>query len=464
MASQLRAATVRNDAIDDIVTRELKRQFSPGIGLAVVKDGRIVKVKGYGFSNVELRALAGPGTLFQTASVGKQFTAALVMLLVRDGKVQLDDSISTYLPEAPPAWHGITVRHLLTHTSGLVDNDPAIDFRRDYTEQELLSSASKTQLQCKPGAAHQYSNLGYQVLGFICTRVGGRFWGDQLRDRVFVPLGMHTARVMSERDIIPGRAAGYDRYDGVLENQSWVAPSLNTTADGSCYVSASDMARWALTLGQDVVLTQAEWQTIWTPGRLDDGTSVNYGFGWALFRDAGYRLMRHRGDWQGFTSHIAHVPEGALTVVVLMNRARGQPHVIADKILAHYMPALRKPAIRTPANRVLQGTPMFVRRAMNDWKATVVLTAVEPGLLTATLVLPAGMQQFKVGDVDWKLVDLGARFDEAVVKLGQTKTLEAKGEDLFLDVQETGTFLFELDLRGPSAPRLTVRAFASPSR
>lgn len=291
-----------------------------------------------------------------------------------------------------------------------------------------------------------------------CARAwaGGRFWGEQLRERVFVPLGMTTARVISERNIVPGRAAGYDRYDGVLENQAWVSPSLNSTADGSLYVSAQDMARWALALDDDRLFTRDEKRAMWTAATLGDGQRVDYGFGWALFNEAGHRLVRHRGDWQGFTSHIAHLPEDRLTVSVLMNRARGQPHVIADRILAHYLPALRKPPVVPPTAAAMQQVPMFLRGGMTDWKATAAFTALEPGLLQATLRQAAGMQQFKVADADWKLVNLGARYDEAVVKPGQAKPLEHLGEDLFLDVEAPGDYRFELDFRGSKAPRLTV--------
>lgn len=458
LAAALMPAWARADAIDRIVQSEMKRQFSPAVGLAIVKNGRVIKAQGYGLANVELMARAGADTVFQTASVGKQFTAALVMLLVRDGKLRLDDPISNHLQGTPPAWQGITVRHLLTHTAGLDGTDRAIDLRRDYTEQELLASAYKVPLLDQPGQRHSYSNLGYQVLGFLCSAVGGRFWGDQLRERVFLPLGLRTARVISDRDIVAGRAAGYDRFDGVLENQAWVAPSQNTTADGSLYVSAHDMARWAQALDDERLFTKAEKQQMWTATTLGDGQSVDYGFGWALFTEAGHRLVRHRGDWQGFTTHIAHLPEDRLTVSVLMNRARGQPHVIADRILAHYLPALAKPTVPVPSAAVLAQTPMFIRGSMNDWKSTAALAVVEPGLLRARLTLAAGMQQFKLGDAEWKVVDLGAGFDEAVVKLGQVKPLEFRGEDLFLAVGTPGEYTFELDLRGPKAPRLTVSA------
>lgn len=445
------------DAIDDIVDAEMKRQHSPAIGVAVVRNGAAVKVRGYGLANLEHRVPATAATFFQTASVGKAFTAALVLLLVREGTIQLDAPVSSYLPDAPPAWEGVTVRRLLNHTSGLVRTDPAIDLGKDYSEAELLASAYRLPLLAPPGQRHVYSNLGYQVLGILCSRVGGRFWGEQMREKLFAPLRM-TARVISEQDIVPGRAAGYLRWDGHFENQRWVAPSQNTTADGSLYVSARDMARWADALQGQQLLNAAEKESLWQATLLSDGQLADYGLGWALFSVAGHRQVRHRGDWQGFTTHILHLPEDRLTISVLMNRANAQPHVIADRIAAHFIPGLRKPVAVAPTPAAMQRQALYLRGTFNDWKPTLHLEALEPGLLRAQARLDAGMQAFKIGDVDWKLVDLGARFDEALAKPGKPQRLEFQGEDLFLEVDRAGEYRFVLDLRGQGAPKLTVQA------
>lgn len=447
----------RADAIDAIVTAEMQRQHSPGIAVAVVRNGAAIKVRGYGLANLEHRAPVTAATFFQTASVGKAFTAALVLLLVREGTIDLDAPVSTYLPDAPPAWAGVTVRRLLNHTSGLVRTDPAIDLHKDYSEAELLASAYRLPLQAPPGQRHVYSNLGYQVLGILCSRVGGRFWGEQMREKLFAPLGM-TARVISEQDIVPGRAAGYLRWDGRFENQRWVAPGQNTTADGSLYVSARDMALWSGALQGPRLLSAAEKQSLWQPTPLPDGQVADYGLGWALFSVAGHRQVRHRGDWQGFTTHILHLPEDRLTISVLMNRANAQPHVIADRIAAHFIPGQRKPVAAVPMPAAMQQQTFYLRGTFNDWKPTLRFEAVEPGLFQAQAALGAGQQAFKIGDADWKLVDLGARFDEALAKPGKPQRLDFQGEDLFLEVGRAGEYRFELDLRGPRAPQLTVRA------
>jgi CubicO group peptidase (beta-lactamase class C family) len=191
-------------------------------------------------------------TLFQPASVGKQITAAAVMLMVEDGKVGLDDSIRKYFPDAPASWRAITVRQLLTHTSGLPDYSYGLmhggkepfDSRRDYTEDELRLAFYQLPLEFAPGARWHYSNTGYVLLGILVRRVSGQFYGDVLAQRVFKPLGMTTARVISEDDIIAHRSAGYRLSGGEVKTQEWYAPTVNTTADGSLYLSLRDYLAW----------------------------------------------------------------------------------------------------------------------------------------------------------------------------------------------------------------------------
>ncbi|MGC1131017.1 MAG: serine hydrolase domain-containing protein, partial [Candidatus Acidiferrales bacterium] len=184
--------------VDLYVDTEIKAQKIPGLALAIVRDGKIVKAKGYGLANVELDVPVKPETLFQTGSVGKQFTATAVMMLVEEGKVGLDDKITKYFPDVPVAWQEITVRNLLSHTSGIPDytgedksgNEHAIDFRKDYTEDDLLKKAESLPMLFKPGEKWSYSNTGYVVLGILIHRVTGEFYGDFLQQRIFKPLGM----------------------------------------------------------------------------------------------------------------------------------------------------------------------------------------------------------------------------------------------------------------------------------
>jgi len=257
--------------VDDYVKAEMQRQRIPGLSLAVVKDGQIVLAKGYGLANVELQVPAKPETIFQSGSMGKQFTATAVMMLIEEGKLSLDDKISKYFTDAPASWQNITVRHLLTHTAGTTDYPRDFDFRLDYTEDELLKRAEAIPLAFQPGEKWSYSNLGYVMLGILIHKVSGKFYGDFLQERVFHPLGMTTARIISEADIVPNRAAGYRLVKGELKNQDWVSPTLNTTADGALYLTVYDMAKWDAALYTEKLLKRSSLQEMWTPVKLNSG-------------------------------------------------------------------------------------------------------------------------------------------------------------------------------------------------
>ncbi|QNA87907.1 beta-lactamase family protein [Massilia sp. Dwa41.01b] len=332
------------DEVDDIVNAYMQRTHTPGLSLAVVRDGKIIREQGYGLANVEHQVPVGPDTLFQSGSVGKQFTAALVMLLARDGKLQLDAPIARYLPHTPKSWSAITVRHLLTHTSGVGDPEKKVDLRKDYTDTRMIALAASMPLRFQPGARWEYSNTGYHLLGYICNRAGGKFYGDQLRERIFAPLGMST-RIISERDIVPHRAAGYEWRDGQLTNQEWVSPTMNRTADGSLYLTARDLALWDLALYDDKILDAAAREASWTPVRLKDGGSFPYGFGWDLAPVNGHRRIAHNGLWQGFRSQFSRFVDDRLTVVVLGNSSSAPAEKIASLVAAHYLPGLVPPVL-----------------------------------------------------------------------------------------------------------------------
>jgi N-acyl-D-amino-acid deacylase len=362
LASQNRST---DDTIDTLVRTEMARQKVPGVAVAVVRGGEVLKVSGYGLANVEHDVPVTPDTIFQSGSLGKQFTAAAVMLQVEDGRISLDEPITRYFPGAPPAWQPITTRHLLTHTSGVANyTDGRVDYRRDYSEDELVRFAFELPLEFTAGDWWSYSNTGYVLLGALVRRASGRFYGDELRDRIFKPLGMTTARVISERDIVPNRAAGYQIVDGKLANQDWVSPSLNTTADGSLYLSLRDMIAWDRGLRDRALLPAARWTQIFEPVRLNGGRRHPYAFGWAVDRMGGQMVQQHGGSWQGFKTHIARYAGADLTIIVLANLEQAQPGRIAEAIAAHYVPALRTaPAWLITGAQVADGTGAALRAA-----------------------------------------------------------------------------------------------------
>jgi CubicO group peptidase (beta-lactamase class C family) len=341
------AATAQSDAVDAYVEAERERQRIPGLSIAVVREGQLVKARGYGLANVELEVPASEHTIYQSGSVGKQFTATLVMMLVEERKIALDDSLAELVTGAPPAWRDVTVRHLLSHTGGLSNQVyEKIDLRRDYTDEELTRAIAELPLDFAPGTRFNYSNSGYVMLGVAIRSKTGSFYGDLLREKVFGPAGMTTARVISEADIVPNRAAGYRLADGEVKNQEWVSPSLNTTADGALYLTVLDLAKWDAALAAERLLPKTALDLMWTPTKLNDGTTESYGFGWALGELAGHRVVQHGGVWQGFGSYIARYIDDRLTVIVLTNLAQADPGRIARGIAGHYEPELAPP-VRT---------------------------------------------------------------------------------------------------------------------
>src|ERR1700689_4236116 len=304
--SQAQTAPALSVDVSNYVESEMRRQHIPGVALLVSRRGKIVQAEGFGLANVELQVPVKPETVFQSGSVGKQFTATAMMMLVEEGKVVLNDPLTKFFPSPPPPGKEATVRELLSHTAGFGDYPATFNFRKDWTELELLKLVEGIPLAYPPGTKWEYSNLGYLTLGILIHRVTGEFYGDFLQQRIFHSLDMQTTRIISEADIIPNRAAGYRLVKGELKNQDWVAPKVNTTADGSLYFSVLDLAKWDAALYTEKLLKRSSLDQMWTPAKLKNGepNSGHYGFGWFVHSIHGHRIIEHEGAWQGFETVI----------------------------------------------------------------------------------------------------------------------------------------------------------------
>jgi D-alanyl-D-alanine carboxypeptidase len=332
--------------VSDFVNEYLKKNQIPGCAVMVRHNGKLVLSRGYGVANIEQGVHVTPQTVFQSGSIGKQFTAMAIMMLIEEQKLALEDPISKYL-DVPENWSAIRVRHLLTHTSGLGDYPESFSLQRDYTEDELLKMITAQRLAFAPGESWSYSNLGYVTLGILIHKVSGEFWGDFLQQRVFAPLGMKHTRAISEADIIPNRASGYVLKNGTLKNQQWVSPTVNNTADGSLYFTVEDVVKWDEALETRKVISRAGYDQMWTPVKLNNATTAPYGFGWRIAKtDSGHAVLEHGGAWQGFASYIVRYPEDRLTVAVLCNRAGASASYIAKHIAGLYVPSVA-PRLRT---------------------------------------------------------------------------------------------------------------------
>jgi CubicO group peptidase (beta-lactamase class C family) len=336
-------ASAQNVAIDAAVTKyvkaEMQRQHIPGLSLLIISKAKIVRAEGFGLSNVELQVPAKAETIYQSGSVGKQFTASAVMMLVEEGKIALDDPLTKYFSDAPAPWHDVTVRELLSHTAGFGDYPKNFNFRKDWSEDELLKMVEGIPLAYPPGTKWDYSNLGFLTLGILIHRVSGEFYGDFLQERIFHPLGMNTTRIISEADVIPNRAAGYRLVRGELKNQEWVAPMVNTTADGSLYFTILDLAKWDAALYTEKLLKKSSLDQMWTVVKLKNGepNEGNYGFGWFIEQRNGHRCIHHDGAWQGFETAIDRYVDDQLTVVALSNLSGAQPGKITQHVAEMYL-------------------------------------------------------------------------------------------------------------------------------
>ena len=344
-----------DNRVDAIVQSEMRADKIPGVSLVVLQDGKPIKMRGYGMANLEQDAPVKPNTIFQSGSIGKQFTATLTMILAQEKVFSLDDPITRWFPEQQMSWNGVTIRHLLSHTSGLPDAPyDTMDMRKDYSEDDLVRLIASEPIEKAPGVEYRYNNGGYVLLGILIHRATGRFYGDLLKEKIFDPLGMSTARIISESDIVPHRAAGYELTDHGLKNQAWISPSLNTTADGSLYLSALDFAKWDLGLCSGKLLPDDDIQQAWTPARLLDGNKAGsntyaYGFGWMIpFNNGGHQLVEHMGAWQGFSNYIGRVVDKKVTVVILTNldSAHSKANEIGRSVLQQYVSDL--PSLNSP--------------------------------------------------------------------------------------------------------------------
>jgi D-alanyl-D-alanine carboxypeptidase len=308
------AADAQTDRIDEFINAEMKRQHIPGLSLAVVKAGKLVKAKGYGLANLKLKTPTAPDTVFKTASSGKQFIATGIMLLAQEGRLRIDDPIGNYLEGTPTSWDRITVRHLLTHTSGLVREAPSFDPFKAQSDRDVIASAYPLPLRFSPGEKWEYSNTGFFALAEIIRVVARQPWSDYLTSKVFRPTGMRATRTTTT-EIVPNLAQGYVDNDAPKEAPAWraVRPS------GAFLSTVLDLAKWDAALYTDDILSASTRRLMWTPVTLNDGSSHPYGFGWMIDSVSGHRLLHHPGGMPGFRADIARFVDEQLTIIVLMN-------------------------------------------------------------------------------------------------------------------------------------------------
>jgi D-alanyl-D-alanine carboxypeptidase len=335
IVAQPSSVVAQNNNVDDLIEAEMHKQNIPGLSLVVIKDGQIIKAKGYGLANIKLKIQAKPETIYRIASVSKQFIATGIMLLVQEGKLGLDDPIGKYLEGTPATWKTITVRHLLTHTSGIVREAPGFDPHKIQSDATVIKTAYSLPLRFAPGEKWEYGNTGYFALAEIIRKVSGRPWSEYLSEKVFRPSGMNTTYPTNTEVNVPNLAQGYVDNHKLLNADKW--PALRPS--GAFLSSVLDLAKWDAVLYTNKILSDSTRHEMWTPVKLNDGTSFPYGFGWELGSFRGRKLVHHGGGMSGFRAEFARFVDDRLTIIILMNLDDVDKDSILYGVAGFYLPA-----------------------------------------------------------------------------------------------------------------------------
>ncbi len=310
--------------VDTYIKQQIQKYKIPGLSVAVVRKGRVVKLKGYGVANVEFDVPSDPNTVYQLFSVSKIFAGVAVMKLVEEGRLTLDTPVTDIVPDFPRQWRGIYIRHLLTHTSGLpeMSANPRFaclpeDKKKRVTPEEEITFLAELPLKFQPGSKWSYHLSGYHVLGFIVQKLTKKSYAAFLEERVFAPLGMASTRFGgTEAGVIKRRSStSYNRESGQLA--CWVYP-FNTRDYPAAGLNASvaDLAKFLIALDTDKVLSRENREEMWTPVELNNGTEKPYGLGWTVDEHKERKVVGHEG---GGAIWVAHFPNEQLSVVVLCN-------------------------------------------------------------------------------------------------------------------------------------------------
>lgn len=300
----------------------------PGAAVLAVKDGKIILRKGYGMANLELGIPIKPEMVYCIGSLTKQFTSAAIMKLAEEGKVSITDDIKKYLPDYPTHGHKITIHHLLNHTSGIKSytDIPGMFslMRKDLTPKELIDFFKNQPMDFAPGERFLYSNSGYILLGAIIEKVSGKSYEAYIDDNIFKPLGMSNSYYGSNTRIIPHRVSGYEKGKNEITNASYLSMTI-PYAGGSLLSTVDDLHRWYQALEAGKVLSQKSLEQMYTPTKLNNEKTHNYGYGWALGTLFGEKTIEHDGGVNGFYSYALRAPKKKVFVTVLTNCPWRQP-------------------------------------------------------------------------------------------------------------------------------------------
>lgn len=337
LVSTIVTATSSAQTLDQVDS--IMRRYSgqvPGGSILVAQNGKPVIRRSYGLADLENKTAATPATNYRLASVTKQFTATAILLLAQDHKLSLDDRVRRWLPSLPRSLDSVTLTHLLTHSSGIIDYEDVMDPEtktqlHDADVLKLLESQDSTYF--KPGTGYRYSNSGYSLLALIVEKASGKKFAAFLHDRIFTPLGMtHSVAFEDGISIVSNRAYGYTLKDSVWtrKDQSMTSAVLG---DGGIYSSIDDLAKWDAALYDSRLLSDESRRLAFAPHVATDKDEVKYGFGWRITGET----LWHSGETSGFRNVIVRYPSRHLTVVILTNRDDPEPYETALAVAALFI-------------------------------------------------------------------------------------------------------------------------------
>ena len=325
---------VNVEAEVDQLFQDYAGQGMPGASVMVIRDGQPILTRSYGLANVEKGEPVEPSTNFRLASVTKQFTATSILMLVDAGKLSLDDSIRQYFPQLPAFADGITITHMLQHTSGIEDYEPIYgdQFPEQISDRGVVEIISKTKgTNFTPGSQYSYSNSAYAILAVLVEQLSGQSFPKFLQDNIFAPLDMsNTVAFVDGVTTVPNRSYGYSVSDAGVEftdQSAWSA----VLGDGGIYSSVEDLIKWDRALYDNGLISAELRAKSWTPGL------ETYGFGFRIDEYKGHKRYHHSGSSSGYRNHMQQYPDERLTIIVLTNRAEPDVAPLADKVADLYL-------------------------------------------------------------------------------------------------------------------------------
>lgn len=309
-------------SLDSLINTQFKAK-EPGIVVLAARKGKVIYRKAFGSANLELNVPLKPDMVFRIGSITKQFTAIGILQLAEQGKLRLSDSVQQYIKGFPPKGHTITIEHLLTHTSGIPDYmaidhpDPYIE-RHDFTPEFIINHFKNAPLQFVPGTKYAYTNSGYTLLAYIIEKVSGQKYHDYMRQQVLEKAGLQHTSYADELTIIPGRVCGYTRDKGFYQNTYYQSLSIGYGC-GDLLSTVDDLYTWNNALLAGKLVKKETLGKAFTPYRLQDGKTTNYGYGWNVGNMYGAPCIKHEGQVSGFISTESYFPEQDVFVTVLTN-------------------------------------------------------------------------------------------------------------------------------------------------